>query len=233
MVSMTLDTFAACNLFFCAKSYYILMCFHFICCVWWVGNIRRLGSNASTVNVLIWRPGFITRHVIYIIHNGIVTWKHFPHHWLFVRGIRRQLVDFLHKGPIMQSLMIVLLAWTRCWIHRPVDSDLRCKNLRVTVMIRKLLSILKVNTCTLNWYNYRYDICLMYFEELNKKKLKCYFHLSITQCTFTMSLIIDMNYSFPCCHLFHPFTVHFHLPSSPLSVNSSPELCLSFHSTLK
>ena len=71
--------------------------------LWWVGNISKPGSNAFTDNALIWRPGFITRQDIYFIHNDITTWKHFPHHWLFVRGIRRSPVDFLHKGPAMWS----------------------------------------------------------------------------------------------------------------------------------
>ena len=40
-------------------------------------------------------------------------------------------------------------------------------------------------------------------------------------------LLIWTALDFSCCHPYHPFIVYFHLPSSSLSVNSSPELMLS------
>ena len=33
-----------------------------------------------------------------------MTWERFPHHWPFVRGINQLPVDFIHKGPVIQSV---------------------------------------------------------------------------------------------------------------------------------
>ena len=40
-------------------------------------------------------------------------------------------------------------------------------------------------------------------------------------------LLIWTALAFSCCHPYHPFIVFFHLPSSSLSANRSPELMLS------
>ena len=34
-------------------------------------------------------------------YDDVMTWKHVPHHWPFVRGIHWSLVDSPHKGPVM------------------------------------------------------------------------------------------------------------------------------------
>ena len=36
-------------------------------------------------------------------HDNSKIWKHFPHHWPFVRGIHQVTVDSPYKGPFMRS----------------------------------------------------------------------------------------------------------------------------------
>ena len=33
-----------------------------------------------------------------LLNYDVITWKRFPHHWLFLRRTHRSLVDSLHKG---------------------------------------------------------------------------------------------------------------------------------------
>ena len=47
--------------------------------------------------------------------DDIMTQKHFFHHWPFVRGIYRSLMDSSHKEPTMQSFDV----W--CWPEQAVE----------------------------------------------------------------------------------------------------------------
>ena len=48
---------------------------------------------------------------------NVMTWKHFPGCWPFVKGIHWWPVDSLHKGPVTQVLMFsLMLAQTNGWI---------------------------------------------------------------------------------------------------------------------
>ena len=42
-------------------------------------------------------------------HDDVIEWKHFPRHWLFVRGIHRSLVNSPHKGQWRCALMFSLV----------------------------------------------------------------------------------------------------------------------------
>ena len=42
-------------------------------------------------------------------HDVVIKWKHFPHYWLFVRGIHRTPVNSLHKGQWRGALMFLLI----------------------------------------------------------------------------------------------------------------------------
>ena len=59
-------------------------------------------------------------------HHGIVTWKHSPHYWPFVRGIHLSCIVSPPKGPLMQGCD-ALLARTSCWtnVYNWVDGNLR------------------------------------------------------------------------------------------------------------
>ena len=59
-------------------------------------------------------------------HDGVIKWKHFPHHWPFVRGIHRSPVNSPHKGQWRGALMFSLIAvWTIGWVNNRDAGDLR------------------------------------------------------------------------------------------------------------
>ena len=39
----------------------------------------------------------------FLVTDGVMTRKGFPHDWFFVRGIHQWLADSPHKGPVTQS----------------------------------------------------------------------------------------------------------------------------------
>ena len=59
-------------------------------------------------------------------HDGVIKWKHFPHHWLFVRGIHQSPVNSPHKGQWRGTLMFSLISvWTIGWVNNRDAGDLR------------------------------------------------------------------------------------------------------------
>ena len=63
---------------------------------------------------------------IYIPDDNI-KWKHFPHHWTFVRGIHQSPVHSLHKGQWCGALMFSLISpSTNSWANIRNANDLRC-----------------------------------------------------------------------------------------------------------
>ena len=72
------------------------------------------------ISVHIRVPDF---EVIYVSHDDVIKWKHFPRYWSFVRGIHCSPVIFPHKG---QCLMFYLIwAWTNDWVNNQGACDLR------------------------------------------------------------------------------------------------------------
>ena len=60
-------------------------------------------------------------------HNDMMTRRHFPDQWPFVRGIHWLPVNSLHKGPVIQTFdASMMLAQTNCWTNTWVASDLKC-----------------------------------------------------------------------------------------------------------
>ena len=41
--------------------------------------------------------------------HDVITWKHSPHYWPFVRGILWSPVDSLYKGQVMQSFDVLII----------------------------------------------------------------------------------------------------------------------------
>ena len=58
-------------------------------------------------------PACSTSHPIYtrfsFVHDDVIKWNHFPHHWPFVRGIHRSPVISPHKGQWRGALMFSLI----------------------------------------------------------------------------------------------------------------------------
>ena len=52
-------------------------------------------SLVSSFQQLLW---YSSSHIGCTIHDDVITWKHFPRYWPFVRGIHRSPVDSPHKG---------------------------------------------------------------------------------------------------------------------------------------
>ena len=59
-------------------------------------------------------------------HDDVIKWKHFPHHWPFVRGRHRSPVNSPHKGQWRGALMFSLTyAWIKGWANNRGAGDLR------------------------------------------------------------------------------------------------------------
>ena len=48
-------------------------------------------------------PALLSPHSSCSGWGTMTSWRHFPRHWPFMRGIQRSPVDSLHKGPVMRS----------------------------------------------------------------------------------------------------------------------------------
>ena len=60
------------------------------------------------------------------LYDDVITWKHYPRHWPFVRGIHRSPMDSLHRGQCRGSLMFsMIFAGTNGWANRRDAGDLR------------------------------------------------------------------------------------------------------------
>ena len=61
-----------------------------------------------------------------VSHDEVIKWIHFPHYWLFGRGIHRWLVNSPHKGQWRRALKFSLIyAWMKGWINNRGAGDLR------------------------------------------------------------------------------------------------------------
>ena len=47
---------------------------------------------------------------VFLIHDDVIEWKHFPRYWPFVRGIHRSPVNSPHKGQWRGALMLSLIS---------------------------------------------------------------------------------------------------------------------------
>ena len=95
---------------------------------------RRCGSNSKSV----------VSEKTFRIHDDVIKWKHFLHHWPFVRGIHRPVVNSPHKDQWRRALMFSLIcAWMNGWVNNGEAGDLRCHRVHydVTVMYYHMLWI--------------------------------------------------------------------------------------------
>ena len=64
--------------------------------------------------------------MIYINHDDVVQYKHFPRYWLFVQGIHRSPVNYPKKGRWHEALMFSLIcACINKWVNNREAGDLR------------------------------------------------------------------------------------------------------------
>ena len=75
---------------------------------------------------------------MYVWHDDVIKWKHFPRNCQFVRGIHRSPVTSPHKGQWRVALMFSLICvWINDWVNNREAGDLRryCAHYDVIVMI--------------------------------------------------------------------------------------------------
>ena len=83
---------------------------------------------------------------IYIHHNDVIKWKHFPGYWPFVRGIQRSPVNSPHKGQWRGAWMLSLIcAWMNGWVNNREAGDFRRHRAHYDVTVM----------CV--WYAMKYD----------------------------------------------------------------------------
>ena len=87
-------------------------------------------------------------HVIFVIHDDVIKWKHFPRYWPFVRGIHRSPVNSPHKGQWRGALMFSLICvWINVWVNNREAGDLICHRAHYGVIVmwlyRKLSFLLR------------------------------------------------------------------------------------------
>ena len=64
--------------------------------------------------------------VIWLTHDDVIKWKHFPRYWPFVRGIHRSPVNSPHKGQWRGALMFSLICvWINNCVKNREAGDLR------------------------------------------------------------------------------------------------------------
>ena len=82
-----------------------------------------MAHTSITCNVYPW--GLIYEQPIWYFsvecnysHDDVITWRHFPHYWLFVRGIHRSPVNSPHKGQWCGALMFSLICALNKWLSK-------------------------------------------------------------------------------------------------------------------
>ena len=77
---------------------------------------------------------------IWLRHDDVIKWKHFPLYWPFVRGIQRSLVNSPHKGQWREALMFSLVsAWINGWVNNREAGDLRRRSAHIDVTVMQWL----------------------------------------------------------------------------------------------
>ena len=63
---------------------------------------------------------------IYLWHDDVIKWIHFPRYWPFVRGIHQSPVNSPHKGQWRGALMFSLICtWINGWVNNGEAGDSR------------------------------------------------------------------------------------------------------------
>ena len=94
-------------------------------------------------------------HQSIVLHDDVIKWKHFPRHWLFVRGIHRWPVNSPHKGQWRGALKFSLTerlskqSWG-WWFETPSCSLWRHCNGDKTRPRSNILFITRTETAGLN-----------------------------------------------------------------------------------
>ena len=73
-------------------------------------STARIDNMAALVCVMAWHICVVkTEGGARQRHKDVITWKHFPRYWPFVRGIHRSPVNSPHKGQWRGAVMLSLI----------------------------------------------------------------------------------------------------------------------------
>ena len=85
-------------------------------------------------------------HVIYLFHDDVIKWKHFPRYWPFMRGIHRSPANSPHKVPATQSFDVFFdlrlinrlsKQWWGWWFETPLLTLWRHCNLYSSQLLHR------------------------------------------------------------------------------------------------
>ena len=80
--------------------------------------------------------------LVWVNHDDVIKWKHFPRNWPFVREIHRSPVNFPHKGQWRGALMFSLMyACINDWVNNREAGDLRLQHGHYDVIVMTLVHI--------------------------------------------------------------------------------------------
>ena len=119
-------------------------------------HIRNEDEAGFTKNFSIVKPTLKTIRPVWILsHDDVIKWKHFPHHWPFVRGIHRGLVNSPHKNQWRVALMFSLIcAWIDGWVNNREAGDLRRYRAHHDVTVMSSRHFMRMQ-----WQQSYHDIC--------------------------------------------------------------------------
>ena len=94
-------------------------------------NHSKSNGNSENISKLIKiQNNYMNKHTQHILanppHDDVITWKHFPRYWPFVREIHRSPVNSPHKGQWRGASMFSLICvWINGWVNNREAGDLR------------------------------------------------------------------------------------------------------------
>ena len=80
---------------------------------------------------------------MFLYHDDVIKWKHFPRYWPFVRGIHRSPVNSPHKGQWRGALMFTLIcARINGWVNNREAGDLRRYSTHYDVIVMYIIILI-------------------------------------------------------------------------------------------
>ena len=78
--------------------------------------------------------------LLYLQHDDVIKWNHFPRYWPFVRGIHRSPVNSPHKGQWRGAFMFSLMCvWINGRVNKREAGDLRRYRAHYDVIVMALV----------------------------------------------------------------------------------------------
>ena len=83
--------------------------------------------------------------LVFLFHDDVIKWKHFPRYWPFVRGIHPSPVNSPHKGQLRRALMFSFICvWIDARVNNREAGDLRCYHAHYDVTVMLLYPLMHI-----------------------------------------------------------------------------------------